>query len=307
MLNLPVSLALTLGAVFVCVALLAGLVTNSALLWNAPARRRVREVGRPQTAGVVGAATVVQKAGAELRTGWSRMIPRSPKDMSRLQRNLATAGIRRPGAAPMYAAAEVVLPLSFALIAALFLGIHSRTAWAVEAIAAIAGFLVPGLVLDRMIAVRRKRIRQGLPDVLDLLIVCLEAGSSLDQAIVKAGEELEITYPPLADELRTLNMETRAGKSRLEAFRNLAQRTKVDDVRALVAMLVQTDRFGTSVSQALRTFADSLRTRRRQEAEERAAKVGVKLVFPLVLCLFPAFFVVALGPALIRLFAMFAQ
>jgi len=306
-LNMPISLALTLVAVFVSVALLVGLGANSVVLRNAPARRRVRELGKPAGASVLTPAAIVRQTAAQSGPRWSRVIPRSPKDMNRLQRNLAIAGIRRPGAAAVYAAAELLLPLSFAVIAALFLGIHSRTAWAVEAFAALMGFLLPGLVLDRLIAVRRKRIRQGLPDVLDLLIVCLEAGSSLDQAIVKASEELEITYPPLADELRTLNVETRAGKPRLEAFRNLAQRTKVDDVRALVAMLVQTDRFGTSVSQALRTFADSLRTRRRQEAEEKAAKVGVKLVFPLVLCLFPAFFVVALGPALLRLFAMFAQ
>ena len=117
---------------------------------------------------------------------------------------------------------------------------------------------------------RRKQIRNGLPDVLDLLIVCLEAGSSLDQAVVKASDELAIAYPALAEELRVLTTETRAGKPRMEAFRNLAQRTKVDDVRALVAMLVQTDRFGTSVGQALRTLADSMRTRRRQKAEEKA-------------------------------------
>jgi tight adherence protein C len=307
MLNMPVSLVLTMLAAFASVALLVGLAASRVVLWNAPARRRVRELGKPAGESVLTPAAIVRQTASGSRAGWSRMIPRSPKDMSRLQRNLAIAGIRRPGAAAVYATAELVLPLGFALIAALFLGIHSRTAWAVEAFAALMGFLLPGLVLDRLIAVRRKRIRQGLPDVLDLLIVCLEAGSSLDQAIVKASEELEITYPALADELRTLNTETRAGKPRLEAFRNLAQRTKVDDVRALVAMLVQTDRFGTSVSQALRTFADSLRTRRRQEAEERAAKVGVKLVFPLVLCLFPAFFVVALGPALLRLFAMLAQ
>jgi tight adherence protein C len=133
-----------------------------------------------------------------------------------------------------------------------------------------------------------------------LLIVCLEAGSSLDQAIVKASEDLAIAYPELADELRILSTETRAGKSRLEAFKNLAQRTQVEDVRALVAMLVQTDRFGTSVAQALRTMADDMRTKRRQAAEEMAAKVAVKLVFPLVLCLFPALYVAILGPAVIE-------
>jgi tight adherence protein C len=307
MLNMPVSVVLTLLAVFASVALLVGLGASRVLLWTAPGRRRVRELGKPQGGGVLKSAAVVQVSRPGARLGWSRMIPRSPKDMNRIQRNLAVAGIRGPGGAAVYAAAELLLPVLFALIAVSFLGIHSRTAWAGAAFAALVGFLLPGLVLDRLIAVRRKQIRHALPDVLDLLIVCLEAGSSLDQAIVKASEELEIAYPAMADELRTLNLETRAGKSRLEAFRNLAQRTKVDDVRALVAMLVQTDRFGTSVSQALRTFADSLRTRRRQEAEEKAAKVGVKLVFPLVLCLFPAFFVVALGPAMLRLFAMFGR
>jgi tight adherence protein C len=304
---MPVSVVLTLFAVFASVALLAGLAANRVLLWNAPARRRMRELQQPQGGGVLKTAAVAQMSRSGARSGWSRMIPRSPKDMNRIQRNLAAAGIRRAGSAVVYAAAELLLPILFAVIAAAFLGIHSRAALVEVAVAALVGYLLPGLVLDRLIAVRRKQIRHALPDVLDLLIVCLEAGSSLDQAIVKASEELEIAYPAMADELRTLNLETRAGKPRLEAFRNLAQRTKVDDVRALVAMLVQTDRFGTSVSQALRTFADSLRTRRRQEAEEKAAKVGVKLVFPLVLCLFPAFFVVALGPALLRLFAMFAQ
>ena len=139
--------------------------------------------------------------------------------------------------------------------------------------------------------------------MLDLLIVCLEAGSSLDQAIIKASEELAIAYPALAEELRVLTTETRAGKPRLEAFKNLAQRTKVDDVRALVAMLVQTDRFGTSVAETLRTMADEMRTKRRQAAEERAAKVGAKLVFPLVFCLFPALYVVMLGPAVIAVSA----
>ena len=141
--------------------------------------------------------------------------------------------------------------------------------------------------------------------MLDLLIVCLEAGSSLDQAVVKASEELAIAYPALAEELRVLTTETRAGKPRLEAFKNLAQRTKVEDIRALVAMLVQTDRFGTSVAQTLRTMAEEMRTKRRQAAEERAAKVGVKLVFPLVFCLFPALYVVMLGPAVMQFMSRF--
>jgi tight adherence protein C len=174
-------------------------------------------------------------------------------------------------------------------------------------LAGAVGYLLPGLYVDYKVGERRKAIRNGLPDVLDLLIVCLEAGSSLDQAIVKASEELSIAYPALADELRVLTTETRAGKPRLEAFRNLAQRTKVEDVRTLVAMLVQTDRFGTSVAETLRTMAGEMRTKRRQAAEERANKIGVKLVFPLVFCLFPALYVVMLGPAVIAYLRTFAR
>ena len=151
----------------------------------------------------------------------------------------------------------------------------------------MVGFLLPSLVLSRLIEKRRKAITNGLPDVLDLLIVCLEAGSSLDQAIMKATAELSLVHPALGEELKMLSTETRAGKPRIDAFKHLEARTRNEDIRSLVAMLVQTDRFGTSVSQALRTFAEVARTKRRQRAEERAAKVGVKMVFPLVLFLFP--------------------
>jgi tight adherence protein C len=172
-------------------------------------------------------------------------------------------------------------------------------------ILALIGLQIPSVILSRKIAARQKSITNGLPDALDLFIVCLEAGSSLDQAILKASDELALSHPPLAEELKMLITETRAGKPRLEAFRNFASRTGVDDVRALVSMLVQTDRFGTSVSQALRTHAEVARTKRRQRAEERAAKIGVKLVFPLVFLLFPAFYVVTLGPAVVQFVRVF--
>jgi tight adherence protein C len=187
------------------------------------------------------------------------------------------------------------------------MGYSTPKGWVYAAFAGAIGYLLPGLFVDYKVGQRRKQIRNGLPDVHDLLIVCLEAGSSLDQAIVKASEELAIAYPALAEELRVLTTETRAGKPRLEAFKNLAQRTKVEDVRTLVAMLVQTDRFGTSVVETLRTMADEMRTKRRQAAEERAAKVGVKLVFPLVFCLFPALYVVMLGPAVIAYLQNFPE
>jgi tight adherence protein C len=227
--------------------------------------------------------------------------------MSRTERRLSNAGYRTPTAARVFTVAEYAVPAILALSALLSFGWSTRNGWIAAGFAAVIGYLLPGLFLDRQVANRRRQIRNGLPDVLDLLIVCLEAGSSLDQAVVKASDELEMAYPALAEELRVLTTETRAGKPRMEAFRNLAQRTKVDDVRALVAMLVQTDRFGTSVGQALRTLADSMRVRRRQNAEEAAGKVGVKLVFPLVLCLFPAFFIVILGPAVLQLVRAFTQ
>ena len=163
------------------------------------------------------------------------------------------------------------------------------------------GYALPGFWLANRTAARKKRIHNGLPDALDLMIVCVEAGSALEQAIVKTTDELSLAHPDLAAELRTVHTELKAGKPRIEAFRNLASRTGVDDVRALVAMLVQTDRFGTSVAQALRTHAQVSRTKRRQEAEEKAAKLGVKLVFPLVFLLFPALYIVVLGPAIIRI------
>jgi tight adherence protein C len=141
-----------------------------------------------------------------------------------------------------------------------------------------------------------------LPDALDLLTLCTEAGSGLDQALMKTSDELAVAHPVLAGELRTVTTEMRAGKPRIEAFKNFAARTGVEDVRALVTMLIQTDRFGTNVADALRTQSDESRTKRRQEAEERANKVGVKLVFPLVLCLFPALYVVCFGPVVVQVY-----
>lgn len=293
-----------LVAVFGSVAVLAALAASSVLASNAPGRRRLRGFASAKTVDAVQAVGLANQPDP-VWDRLSRAVPKSPKDMIRLRRRLANAGYRSLGAAVVYASAEWLLPLALGGTCLLVVGLRDTRGLFAAAFLALVGFFLPGLFLEHKISVRRKQVQNGLPDVLDLLIVCLEAGSSLDQAIVKASEELEIAYPALADELRIMNVETRAGKPRIEAFKNLAQRTKVEDVRSLVAMLVQTDRFGTSVSQALRTFADSLRTKRRQQAEERAAKVGVKLVFPLVLCLFPAFFVVTLGPMVIQFVRVF--
>jgi tight adherence protein C len=148
---------------------------------------------------------------------------------------------------------------------------------------------------------RQRRIRLGLPDALDLTVICVEAGLALDQAMMRVGEDLRHSHPELSSEFHLFNLETRAGKPRVEALRNLAARTGVDDIRALVATLVQTDRFGTSVAQALRVHSDSLRTERRQRAEEQAAKTTVKMIIPLVLFVLPSLIFVTIGPAIIQL------
>jgi tight adherence protein C len=232
-------------------------------------------------------------------------VPKSPAEMGRTERRLATAGYRRPAAAVVFSLAEFVIPAVLASGALLYLG--PRRGWMLAAFLAVIGYMLPGLVLAYKVEQRKKQIRNGLPDALDLMIVCIEAGTGMDQAIVKVSEELHLAYPALAEELKLVTAETRAGKTRLEAFKNFAKRTQVDDVRSFVAMLVQTDKFGTSIAQALRTHADTSRTKRRQRAEERAAKLTVKLIFPLVFCLFPAFYVVVLGPAVIRILRIFIQ
>jgi tight adherence protein C len=293
-------LYLPLGLLFVSLAVIVGLAASTLLSRAAPEQRRLREIAY---AGPGGDSLELDRPGLIERPDprlerLTKVLPKSPKELGRLRRRLALAGISSYRAAIIYSIGEVVLPLLFG--AAAFSLLLGPMRYVLTAVAALVGWMIPGLILSRLITLQKRRIEDGLPDALDLMIVCVEAGSGLDQAILKTSEELMISHPALATELQMINIEVRAGKPRLEAFKNFAARTKVDDVRELVAMLVQTDRFGTSVAQALRTHAATSRTKRRQRAEERAAKIGVKLVFPLVFFLFPAFYVVTLGPAVIQ-------
>jgi tight adherence protein C len=164
------------------------------------------------------------------------------------------------------------------------------------------GFMGSAMVLEQMGAARQTRLRLSLPDALDLMVVCVEAGLGLDQAIQQVARELAVTHPELCEEFGLVNLEIRAGKRRMEALKSLAERTGESEIRKLVAMLVQTDRFGTSIAESLRTHSEYLRVRRRQEAEERAAKVGVKLVFPIFFCVLPAMLLVTAGPGLLQVF-----
>jgi tight adherence protein C len=293
-------LLLPVGLLFLSIAVITGLATSAVLARTTPERRRLRQMAYASS----GAPTLdVERAGLIERVDprlekVAKALPKSPRELGRLRRRFALAGISSYGAAVLYAIAELLLPII--LGATVFAFLTGPMKYLGTILAALVGWMIPGFVLARLITLQKRRIEDGLPDALDLMIVCVEAGSGLDQAILKASDELSISHPALATELQMITTEVRAGKPRIEAFKNFAERTKVDDVRALVAMLVQTDRFGTSVAQALRTHAATSRTKRRQRAEERAAKIGVKLVFPLVFFLFPAFYVVTLGPAVIQ-------
>lgn len=294
--------ALLIAVVFVAVA-----TASATLLWSLTepdaTRRRLSEVMDGAAAPVRARESVITDTPSRLARRVRSFVPKSPQHMNHIQRMLASAGYHGEWPAILFATVQLALPiLIFATVVGVF-GLGSPVLFG--AIAAAVGYYAPVLWLGQKIDDRRREIRNGLPDATDLLIVCLEAGSGMDQAIARVADELQIAYPALARELELIGSETRAGKARMEAFKNFAERTKVDDVRSLVAMLVQTDRFGTSLGQALRTHADTSRTKRRQRAEERAAKLGVKLLFPLVFCLFPAFFTVVLGPSMVQIYRQF--
>jgi tight adherence protein C len=224
--------------------------------------------------------------------------PRSPKELGALRLRLVQAGYRRDEALTVFFGIRVTFAL--VLFSVLSSSMVTRPNMTVALGGLGFGYLLPGMVLARKAKARAHRIRLALADMLDLLVVSVEAGLGLDQAISRVGSELAFAYPELSDELRLINLELRAGKARAEALRNLADRTGVDDLSSLVTMLIQTDKFGTSVAQSLRVYSETLRTKRRQRAEEAAAKTGVKMVFPLVFCIFPAIWVVTIGPAAIR-------
>ena len=227
----------------------------------------------------------------------SKAIPLSPADVSRTRAWLIQAGLRESRHVTYYFGARIMLAfLGLAGVIA-FSGVDSMSL--LVCVPAL-GFFIPRFFLKRMIKDRQQRIRIALPDALDLTVICVEVGLALDQALMRVGQDLHHAHPDLSDEFHLVNLEMRAGKPRAEALRNMVDRTGVDDIRSLVGTLIQTDRFGTSVAQALRVHSDSLRTARRQRAEEQAAKTTIKMVPPLVLFILVPFLFVTVGPALIQ-------
>ena len=240
----------------------------------------------------------------------SDKLPSSPREAKRLRRRLMRAGFYNDNAPAIFQAVRLVSALSVPTVVFFFLTVILRmpvnfSTMGLTATWAGFGIFLPSFVLSRMVTKRQHRIRRALPDGLDLMVVCVEAGLGLNAALNRVGQEMDLVEPALAQELAITNREIRAGRAREEALRNLGERTGVDDLKSLVAMLVQTDRFGTSIAESLRVFADSMRIKRRQRAEEQVAKAAIKLLFPLLLFIFPALLIVLMGPALIKIHELF--
>ena len=291
---------------FVCATLLV-----MSLFWYYTRPRsilsaRLDQMALPAAPG--GPGQVAALAG-RLAAPLSRVVPLSAAEADRLQRRLFRAGYSSPDAPLIFRALQLVatfvLP-SLVLMACIFLKYSMAAALVWAALAACAGFYLPRYVLGRKIFGRQQRITWGLADALDLLVISVEAGLSLNAALVRVSEELRGVHPDIYDEFETVNLEIRVGRSREEALRNLAERTGVDDLRSFVALMIQADRYGSSIGRAVRVFADSLRTKRRQRAEQAAQKASLKLLFPLTFFLFPAIVLIILGPSILNLVDLLA-
>jgi tight adherence protein C len=289
-------------AVFVSVSLMTGMLASAGLRRYAPERKRLRDLVHAQEPECAPATLGLAAEPSALAERICRVLPRSPKRMGEMRQRLVAAGYRSQAAPVIFAACQIVAAILTGIVA-----LALSRELGVALMSMVAGFAVPGVWLSRQIRGRARAIRNGLADVVDLLIVCLESGCSLDQAVLRSADDLGVAYKAISDELALVANEIRAGTPRTEAFRHFAERTRDDEVRAFVGMLIQTDRYGTSIAPALRVHADLLRTRRRQRAEERAGKANVKLVLPLVLCLFPAFYILTLGPAMLQFVRVFQE
>jgi tight adherence protein C len=266
---------------------------------------RLRELGDAPAMGPTSiehnpVATLAERLAEPI----SRLAPPSAANAKKLQKELMRAGFRSPRAPALYRACQLI---SMLLFPALILLLFSTMAWSMNdaimpALFAFAGgFLLPRFVLSRMIASRQLRITWGLADALDLMVITMEAGLGLNAAMLKVCDELKDVHPDISKEFELANLEIRVGRERSEALRNLADRSGVEDLNSLVGMLIQADRFGTSIAKAVRVYSDSLRTKRRQRAEQAAQKAAFKLLLPLGALLFPTMFIVILGPALLNI------
>jgi tight adherence protein C len=251
--------------------------------------------------------TTIQQTGLSIGgviEHFENVLPKSQAEVSIVLQRLQHAGFRDESAVKIFYGTKVIVPLLFCILV-LVSGLGDMGGFMVYLIAAALGFLAPDFWLGRRIKKRQSKVRRGLPDVLDLLVICIEAGLSLDHATARTAMELKNAQPEVCDELNIVVLEQRAGRPRSDAWKHMAERTDVDCVRNLVTMLVQAEQFGTSVAKTLRIHSDTLRTQRVQAVEEAAAKTTIKLLFPLVFFIFPSLFVVVLGPAMLSIMDSF--
>lgn len=302
---------------FVCVML--GALAAYYLMFRPPsaATERLKRmndggggVASPAPSVIVVEPSPVASLAEKVAEPLSRLAPPSAAEAKKLQKQLMHAGYRSERAPVVYRALQLLSLVFFPAVVALVCALTGRplgsaTFWILTAF--VVGFALPRYVLKKMIKNRQLRLQWGLADALDLMVVSIEAGLGLNAAIIKVGEELKEVHPDISEEFTMTNLEIRVGRDRAEALRNLAERTGVEDLRSLCGMLIQADRFGTSIARAVRVYADSLRTKRRQRAEQAAQKAAVKLLFPLACFLFPTLFIALLGPAFINLMDTFSQ
>ena len=294
---------LVLVFVVVCGGMLAGIY----LFTPSPVRQRLQNLERgPASATPTSASTAWLERLARVTEPFAKLsVPEEGWSTSPARVRFINAGIRNPNAPAIFFGAKTMLAVVFPLVAYLFL-ILSGSTMTTEGymgtllFAAGLGYYLPNVVIRRLVFLRQREIFETFPDALDLMTVCVEAGLAIDAALMKVAEEMRHKSEALSDELHLVTLELRAGASKEQALRNLAVRTGVEDVDALVAMLIQAERFGTSIADSLRVHSDVLRTKRRQRAEEAAAKIALKLLFPLIFCIFPSMLLVLLGPAFIR-------
>lgn len=292
-----VLVGLAAATIFILALGLSYLVLNV----TSPVRRRLGLIGDEAPAKNRLAIRVSTALGPVA----SYVLPQKDAERSKMTMQLMRAGYRSPHALQVFYAIKSLAIVAFPLIALLsfrfIAALENSSPLSLAAVAAGIGMFGPNIVLGKLVELRTKAIRNAFPDALDLLVVCVESGLGLAAAIQRVADELDVSHPELAFELSTVNAEIRAGMPREKALRNLADRTGLRDIRGLVGLLVQTMKFGTSISDALRVYSEEFRDKRMQMAEEQAAKMGTKLIFPLVFCMFPVFFIVAIGPAVLRI------
>jgi tight adherence protein C len=301
----PMVLVAAVGAATFLLVL--GLLTVAAAAAS-PARRRLAGLAGPAQQGESRPAAAI---AAAVRPFAKFLMPSSTKERDAMEHRFAKAGIASPNALPVFYGVKtlgaLVLLALWMLSADLLPKLTTNQVVFYAILCMFVGTMLPNFVLNRLINRRQRALRNAFPDALDLLIVCVESGLGLVAALQRVAGELQVSHPELAAELTRINAEIQAGMERDQALRNLADRTGLDDIRGLVGLLIQSMRFGTSIADALRVYSEEFRDKRMQRAEEIAATLGTKMIFPLIFCFFPSFFLVAIGPAVIRVAKAFAN